>query len=168
MLLRREGRCISVALRTRRDTRHLGAQVAARLGPGDLVILSGTLGAGKTFLARVTLRALGVAARITSPTFALVHEYEAAGGLSVLHADLYRLRDTAEPDRARSLAKLEAEVARLGLRARRGEGALVMVEWGEDAIDFLGGDPAIEVALQVDPDGTRSAAVSGHRAGGIV
>lgn len=155
-------------LRTRRDTRQLGADIAARLAPGDLVILSGSLGAGKTFLARMMLRALGVAARITSPTFALIHEYEAAGGWSVLHADLYRLRDTAEPDRARSLAKLEAEVAGLGLRARRGEGALVMVEWGEDAADFLGGDPAIEVALRVEPDGTRSATVLGHRAGGIV
>ncbi len=156
-------------LRTRRDTRRLGAEIAARLVPGDLVILSGDLGAGKTFLARTILRALGVDARITSPTFAILHEYAAAGGTSVLHADLYRLRDTAEPpDRARSLAKLEAEVARLGLRERLGEGAVVLVEWGEDAVGFLGGAPAIAVALQLDDDGTRSAALSGPGAGGIV
>jgi tRNA threonylcarbamoyladenosine biosynthesis protein TsaE len=156
-------------LRTRRDTRQLGADIAAKLVSGDLVILSGDLGAGKTFLARTILRALGVAARITSPTFALVHEYAAAGGTSVLHADLYRLRDTGEPhDRARALATLEAEVARLGLRERRAEGAVVLVEWGEDAVGFLGGEPAFVVTLRTDADRTRTATLSGQRAGGIV
>jgi tRNA threonylcarbamoyladenosine biosynthesis protein TsaE len=156
-------------LRTRRDTRQLGADIAAKLVSGDLVILSGDLGAGKTFLARTILRGLGVDARITSPTFALVHEYDAAAGTSVLHADLYRLRDTAEPpDRARALATLEAEVARLGLRERRAEGAVVLVEWAEDAAGFLGGDPAFVVSLQTGADGARTATLSGQRAGGIV
>lgn len=162
-------RALVRTLRTRRDTRRLGADIGAQLAPGDLVILSGDLGAGKTFLARTILRALGVDARITSPTFALVHEYAAARGTSVLHADLYRLRETAElPNRAQALATLEVEVARLGLRERRAEGAVVLVEWGEDAVSCLGGGPAIVVALRTVADGTRTATLSGQRAGDIV
>jgi len=159
-------RDLARTLRTRRDTRQLGAAIARLLEAGDLVVLSGDLGAGKTFLARTILRALGVAARVTSPTFALVHEYAAAHGLSVLHADLYRLRDTAEPPAG--AAGLAVEVARLGLRERRREGAVVLVEWGEDVAELLGGDPAIVVTLRVNADGTRTAALSGRRADGIV
>jgi tRNA threonylcarbamoyladenosine biosynthesis protein TsaE len=99
----------------------------------------------------------------------LIHEHPAAHGASVLHADLYRLRDTSEPgDRDRSLAVLEAEVVRLGLRDRRSEGAVVLVEWGEDAVEFLGGSPALVVALRAGVDGVRTATLSGPRAGGIV
>jgi len=150
-------------LRTRRDTRQLGADIAAQLAPGDLVVLAGDLGAGKTFLVRTIARALGVDARVTSPTFALVHEYETAGGGSLVHADLYRLREPAE-----GAASLAEEVARLGLRDRRVEGAVVLVEWGQDAVAALGGDPALVVSLLVAADGTRTATLSGPRVGDIV
>jgi tRNA threonylcarbamoyladenosine biosynthesis protein TsaE len=143
-------------LPTRRDSRRLGAAIAAVVAPGDLVLLSGPLGSGKTFVARALLRALAVKGRITSPTFTLVNEYDTDRG-TVLHSDLYRVRERAA-----------AEVARLGLRERRGEGAIVLVEWGEDALAALGGDPALVVTLTSPADGRRSAAIDGPRAGDTV
>jgi tRNA threonylcarbamoyladenosine biosynthesis protein TsaE len=139
------------------DTRRLGASIAAVLKPGDLVILSGDLGAGKTLLAGAVARALGVKSPVTSPTFSLVHEYDTSRGL-LLHADLYRVLG----------AGLARELARLGLRERRAEGALLVVEWGEEAIDRLGGEPALAVKLQISGARGRVAALSGTRAGDIV
>ena len=81
-----------MALRTRRDSRKLASAMARVLQPGDLVLLSGGLGAGKTFVTRAMARALGVTARVTSPTFTLVHEHATARG-ALVHADLYRLRE---------------------------------------------------------------------------
>ncbi len=103
---------VELRLASRRDTTRLGVRIAAALAPGDLVLLSGDLGAGKTFLARALARALGVPRElaIASPTFTLVQEYETPRGV-LLHADLYRLRDD---DRA----KTELEIRRLGLAER--------------------------------------------------
>ncbi len=119
---------VAVPLPTRRATRRLGLALGQSLRPGDLLLLEGGLGAGKTFLARSICRALGVPASVTvtSPTFALVHEYEVTVG-KLIHADLYRLDD------ARS-------VAALGLREAIGEGALALVEWGERFGHELGDD----------------------------
>ena len=144
-------------LRSRRDTRVLGAAVARVLDGGDLVVLSGDLGAGKTFLVRAIARALGVTGHVTSPTFALVNEYETSRA-PLVHADLYRLRG----------GDLAAEVARLGLRERRREGAILLVEWGEDAIAALGGDPELAVSLVITADVERVATLTGVRADGIV
>jgi tRNA threonylcarbamoyladenosine biosynthesis protein TsaE len=144
-------------LRSRRDTLRLGAAIARVLEEGDLAILSGDLGAGKTFLVRAVLRALGVEGSVPSPTFALVHEYATARA-PLVHADLYRLRG----------AGLATEVARLGLRERRGEGAILLVEWGEDAAEALGGDPALVVSLAIAGERERVASLSGVRAGDIV
>jgi tRNA threonylcarbamoyladenosine biosynthesis protein TsaE len=129
-----------VLLQSRRDTVRLGGAIARVLTPGDLVLLSGDLGVGKTFLARAILRAYGVVGgeRVGSPTFSLVHEYETAHG-ALLHVDLYRLLDGRVP--------LGQEIARLGVRERRGDGAVLVVEWGETAADDLGGDPALTVRL---------------------
>jgi tRNA threonylcarbamoyladenosine biosynthesis protein TsaE len=149
----------ALELRTARTTRELGAAIAGVLASGDLVVLSGDLGAGKTFLARAIVRALGSTARVTSPTFTLVQEYEATSH-PVLHADLYRLRATPEG--------LAAEVRALGLRERRGDGAVVLVEWGEEAVDALGGSPALVVSLAVDPDGRRTATLSGPKTALVV
>jgi tRNA threonylcarbamoyladenosine biosynthesis protein TsaE len=128
----------AIVLHTRRDTRRLGGAIARAVGPGDLVLLSGDLGAGKTFLVRALARALGVAGAITSPTFTLVQEH-AASRMPVVHADLYRLRGDA--------ARFELEVARLGLRERRADGALLLVEWGDEAVAALGGTPSLTVSL---------------------
>jgi tRNA threonylcarbamoyladenosine biosynthesis protein TsaE len=71
------------------ETEALGERIAAGLGPGDLVLVSGELGAGKTTLIRGACRALGVTDQVTSPTFTIGHRYQ--GRLPVSHLDLYRL-----------------------------------------------------------------------------
>jgi tRNA threonylcarbamoyladenosine biosynthesis protein TsaE len=144
-------------LSSRRDTVRLARAIARVLEPGDLVLLSGDLGAGKTFLARALARALGVDSRlaVASPTFTLLQEYATPRG-ELLHADLYRLLD--------SVAGIEAEVARLGLRERRAEGAIVVVEWGDAAVGALGDAPAIMVRLAIRGDRDRHAEIAGARA----
>jgi tRNA threonylcarbamoyladenosine biosynthesis protein TsaE len=146
-------------LPSRRATVRLARAVAAVLAPGDLVVLSGGLGAGKTFFARALVRALGVDARtpVPSPTFTLAQEYE-TDRAAIVHADLYRLLD--RPD-------LVEEVSRLGLRERRGEGAIVVVEWAEGAIAALGGAPELAVALTVTSDHARVARLEGLRAAAV-
>ncbi|MDB4990256.1 MAG: hypothetical protein JWN04_5434 [Myxococcaceae bacterium] len=117
----------NLSLPTRRATQRLGVTLAACLTPGDLVVLEGDLGAGKTFLVRAMARALGVpsATAITSPTFTLVNEYETA--VPLLHSDLYRLGDADD-------------LTELGLRDRIGHDAIVLVEWGERFAAALGNE----------------------------
>src|SRR5262245_6290951 len=130
-------------LEARRDTLALGRRVAAELEPGDLVVLGGPLGAGKTFLTRAICRALGLppSIRVPSPTFTLVHEHPTKPPLS--HADLYRL-ETPEQVRA------------LGLDAQRDDGRVLIVEWGAPYVELLGGD-ALVVELSFAP---RAATIS--------
>jgi len=118
------------ALPTRRSTIKLAKLLAPHLRGGDLLILSGALGAGKTFFVRALCRALGLPEqmRVTSPTFALVQEYGTEPRL--IHADLYRLSSARE-------------VSDLGLEQQRAQGQLLAVEWGESYCDLLGGDALI-------------------------
>jgi tRNA threonylcarbamoyladenosine biosynthesis protein TsaE len=134
-----EAVAVTVALPTRKATIRLAREVAARLRPGDLLLLGGPLGAGKTFFARALLRALGVpeAVPVPSPTFALVHRYAGAASV-VIHADLYRVRDEANP---------AAGVRALGLREDREDGAVLVVEWGEGLEGALGGPADAAVAF---------------------
>jgi len=144
-----------VLLKTRRETQKLGRAIGAKLRAGDLVVLSGDLGAGKTFLARAIARELGVpeSVRITSPTFNLVQEYDTPRG-TLLHADLHRLLG----------GDLQREIERLGLRERRDEGCILVVEWGKDAVPFLG-KPDVVVNMKVARVG-REAEVDGSAVGG--
>ena len=108
-------------------TRALGAAIASHLQPGDVVLLSGELGAGKTGLVQGIAAALGVDEPATSPNFALVHEHRGSD-LRLLHADAWRL---ASPEEAVELALAE--------EVDDGSTALV-VEWGERAAAALPGD----------------------------
>ncbi|HEX2679234.1 MAG TPA: tRNA (adenosine(37)-N6)-threonylcarbamoyltransferase complex ATPase subunit type 1 TsaE, partial [Polyangiales bacterium] len=117
----------SIVLRSRADTRRLAKLLAAALTPGDLVVLEGDLGAGKTFLVQALARQLGVPADVpvTSPTFELVHELP--GRIPIVHADLYRLPTGASIDE-------------LGITPRIGNDAVVLVEWGDRFASDLGRD----------------------------
>lgn len=80
-------------------TEQAGADVATRLEPGDLVLVTGDLGAGKTTFVRGACRALGIEAPVVSPTFTIGRRYESPSGVVVAHLDLYRLSDMgAEED----------------------------------------------------------------------
>jgi tRNA threonylcarbamoyladenosine biosynthesis protein TsaE len=119
-------------------TSRLASDLAPLLAGGDLLLLDGPLGAGKTFFARSLSRALGLPddARVTSPTFTLVHEYDTEPKL--VHADLYRLSDDARG------------VSELGLVHQRDDGALLVVEWGLPFERLLGGD-ALVLSLAREP-----------------
>jgi tRNA threonylcarbamoyladenosine biosynthesis protein TsaE len=84
--------------RSAAETEALGERLAAELGPGDVVLVSGELGAGKTTLIRGAARALGVREPVTSPTFTIGHTY--SGRLPVSHLDLYRLAELDQEDPA--------------------------------------------------------------------
>lgn len=148
-----------IPLPTRRATIRLARALAAAIEPGDLVVLSGGLGAGKTFLVRAFLRALGVPQEIAvpSPTFTLMNEYKADLGarVPIVHADLYRLVG----------GDLDEELSELGLRARRGEGYALLVEWGDDAFGALGGD-GVRLTIETSPQLGRVARVVGEGARG--
>ncbi len=118
-------------------TRALGAALAPHLAPGDVVLLSGELGAGKTVLVQGIAAGLGVEEPATSPTFALVHEHR-GDGIRLLHADAWRL---ASPEEAVELALAE-EVD--------DGGTALVVEWGELAAAALPGDH-LRVVLQPGP-----------------
>lgn len=81
------------------DTERAGAELARRLGPGDLVLVSGELGSGKTTFVRGAARALGFEGPVTSPTFTIGQLYT-ADGLEIAHVDLYRLDSLAGEDPA--------------------------------------------------------------------
>jgi len=80
------------------QTEALAAQLAERLRPGDIVLVSGELGAGKTTFVRGACRALGICGAVTSPTFTIARRYD--GVVPVSHLDLYRLGDLADEDPA--------------------------------------------------------------------
>ena len=143
-------------LRSRADTARLGRALGKALTPGDLVVLEGSLGAGKTFLVRSLVRALGVPASqpVTSPTFEIVHEFEGRGVL-IVHADLYRLSPSEPLDE-------------LGLLEGIGAGAITLVEWGDQFAAQLGDEglwlwvtlgPGDERECRLDARGARGAAL---------
>ena len=140
-------------LRTRGpdDTRAIAAAVATFLHAGDAVALSGELGAGKTCFVQGAARALGVTARVTSPTFTLVRTYP--GDPPLVHCDVYRL------DRLQDVLDLGDEVL--------APDVVTFVEWG-DAITALLPDDRLDVELYLDDpddlDGDRLVTLQVHGA----
>jgi tRNA threonylcarbamoyladenosine biosynthesis protein TsaE len=107
-------------------TESLGAELAASLREGDVVLVRGELGAGKTTLVRGAAHALGVTDRVTSPSFSIGNRYRAGDRLTVSHLDLYRLADLQQEDPA-----LLADYL--------GAGRIAFVEWPPDAAGELAG-----------------------------
>lgn len=133
---------MTVELRTASlaETHAVAAALARLVRAGDIIVLAGEMGAGKTAFAQGFGRALGIDEPITSPTFTLVHSYEVASGphagkLTMHHADLYRLSRTSEV----------ADLALGELAEFRG---IVLVEWG-DVVDSFFGD---HLVVRLDPD----------------
>ncbi|MGN3973447.1 tRNA (adenosine(37)-N6)-threonylcarbamoyltransferase complex ATPase subunit type 1 TsaE [Tsuneonella sp. SYSU-LHT278] len=122
-----------------------GARIACRLRPGDVVALSGGLGAGKTTLARAIIEALGHLGEVPSPTFTIVETYEALDP-PLVHADFYRLEHPGEAEQ-------------IGLDDYR-EGAVLLAEWPEHAGGFAHEPQCLEIALETRAHG-RAAIVEG-------
>ncbi len=123
----------SVESQSAAETEALGARVAARLQPGDVVVVSGEVGAGKTTLIRGACRALGIEEPVTSPTFTIGRRYD-GGRLPVSHLDLYRLQSLEDEDPALIDDYL-------------GPGSVAFVEWPAVGVERLG-RPALEIRLQ--------------------
>lgn len=122
-------------------TEAIGARLAAVARVGDVILLSGDLGAGKTSLARGFLAALGLAGEAPSPSFAIVQPYAPPEvRLAVLHVDLYRIDHPAEMEE-------------LGLEEARSDSVL-LVEWPERAGEGRWPD-ALHLSLQALPEGGR-------------
>lgn len=133
-------------------TARLARRLAAVAARGDVVLLEGDLGAGKTTFVRYLARGLGVPdeVAITSPTFALVHELP--GRVPVVHADLYRL---AEAD----------ELIEIGLEEHLHGGAIVVIEWGQRFREALG-EPVLSLHLELRGDTARRVQIAPHGARG--
>jgi tRNA threonylcarbamoyladenosine biosynthesis protein TsaE len=130
-----------IALADALETEKLGAALAGRLHPGDVVALSGPLGAGKTTFARGVLAALGLSGEAPSPSFSLVIAYDPPDvRLPLWHVDLYRIEDAQE-------------IEELGLDDARLDSAL-LIEWPERMGDRLW-DDALRLSLQPEPTGGR-------------
>lgn len=105
------------------ETEQIGADLAPQLGPGTVLAFTGDLGAGKTAFVRGLARGLGVAERVTSPTFTIVNEYE-GGRLPLFHFDMYRLGSSDE-------------LFDIGWEDYLARGGVCAVEWSEIVADAL-------------------------------
>ena len=119
------GETLEVVTRSADETRAVGAAIAAVVTPGDVVLLTGELGAGKTVLTKGLVAALGGGESTTSPTFTLCHLYPTVPPIA--HVDCYRVASTDD-------------LADLALDETLEDGCVVVVEWGERIRELLGPD----------------------------
>ncbi len=122
------------------DTRRFAVAFAAMLRNGDVVLLDGEMGAGKTTTTKLIAEAIGVVDDVTSPTYTLVHTYS-GGRLTLHHADLYRLKSTAEIDD-------------LGLEEMLSAGGVLLIEWGAPAGELF--PTHVFVSLSIDNETGRT------------
>jgi tRNA threonylcarbamoyladenosine biosynthesis protein TsaE len=108
--------CVTALTRSAAETLAVAEAVGALLRPGDVVVLAGDLGTGKTTFARGVARSLGVTGPVVSPTFTIVREYE--GRVRLLHVDVYRLERIQE-------------LHDVGFEEMVGDDAVTLVEWGD-------------------------------------
>jgi len=137
------------------DTRAFGRRLSGLLRAGDLVLLSGPLGAGKTALAQGIGAGLGVAGEVTSPTFVIarVHRPDPArgGSLPLVHVDAYRLGAAVDP---------RAEVDDLDLDASLDD-SVTVVEWGDGMVEQLA-EAHLRVRIERRDDDTRVVELEPH------
>src|SRR5262245_3907103 len=146
------GASFTVTLPDEEATRRFATDLAAALEPGDLITLSGDLGAGKTTFARALIRYLAddEAVEVPSPTFTLTQTYTLPR-FTLVHTDLYRLAGSAE-------------LRELGFGDDAPAGAVTLVEWPDRASGFLPAD-RLDIALTLEPrsgPGARSVRVTGY------
>jgi tRNA threonylcarbamoyladenosine biosynthesis protein TsaE len=136
-----EGGSGTAELATAEDTIALGAQLGAQLSAGDVVVLSGPLGAGKTVLAKGIAQAMDVEGPVISPTYVLarVHRARRADAPAMIHVDLYRLLDDASVDLLAELDSLDLDTDL--------DDAVVVVEWGEGLAERLS-DSHLDIRLE--------------------
>ena len=130
---------------TEAETRAVGRRLASLLRAGDIVLLAGDLGAGKTVFASGIAEGLGVDDRVVSPSFVLVRRYR--GLMSMIHADLYRVGSSGE-------------IEDLDLASDAAQGVLV-VEWG-DVSEHSFGAHYLMVKITLDDEGTRTLHLEPH------
>jgi tRNA threonylcarbamoyladenosine biosynthesis protein TsaE len=128
-------------LSTAADTIALGERLGGQLRAGDVVVLSGPLGAGKTVLAKGIAQAMEVEGPVTSPTFVLarVHRPRKPDAPAMIHVDLYRLLDDSAVDLLAELDSLDLDTDL--------EDAVVVVEWGEGVAERLS-DSHLDIRLE--------------------
>lgn len=129
------------------ETEALGAALAKLLWPGAVVAFTGDLGAGKTAFVRGLARGLGIADRVTSPTFTIVNEYE-GGRLPLFHFDLYRLASSDE-------------LFEIGWEDYLRRGGVCAVEWSENAAGALERDTVRVDLRRGAEDGQRVITIQG-------
>ena len=135
---------MEIPLANEAATEALGARIAGGLAPGDAVLLSGELGAGKSVLARAILRSLGVNEHVPSPTFTLAQAYE-TDRLMLHHFDLYRIERTRDLDE-------------LGIEDALDEGA-ILVEWPERAPGLFPAE-SLNITLETTSESARRAHIT--------
>jgi tRNA threonylcarbamoyladenosine biosynthesis protein TsaE len=141
-----EGSALDVLSHSAAQTERLGARLGELLAAGDVVLLEGGLGAGKTVFAQGVARGLGVNDPVTSPTFVLVHEYE--GRVPLYHADLYRLAGAAE-------------ATTIGLEEYLWGDGVTLIEWPERAASLVPPEH-LAVALRPISDTKRAIRLTPH------
>jgi len=126
------------------EMERIASRVARYLRSGDLILLNGALGAGKTFFTQALIKSLGVSEQVTSPTFVIVKSYQ--GALPIHHIDAYRLLDAPDPRQA--FDELDIDI----------EGSLTIVEWGKN-FDVTGS--ALHIEIEIGPEQSRTLTLEG-------
>ena len=130
------------------ETEALGAELAGRLEPGDVVAFTGDLGAGKTAFVRGLARGLGIPDRVTSPTFTIVNEYE-GGRLPLFHFDMYRLGSADE-------------LYDIGWEDYLARGGVCAVEWSEQVADAMPPETVyVTISRRPEDDRARTITIEG-------
>lgn len=139
-----------IVTRSAEETRALGMRLAKLLRPGDVVLLQGELGAGKSELARGVARGLGISGPVPSPSFTILNAYD-EGTVPLYHFDWYRIHD---PD----------EIAQMGMEEQLGGDGIALIEWSERAEEFV---PKRNLTVQIRATGEETREITLTPMGGF-